>query len=362
MKPKQDMISARQLAALTVFSLLSIIATTAPQSAAVFAGPSGWLAPLFGILPVFGVVCLIQYMYKKRPNEPFDQIFYSVFGPVVGRFVLGLYALWCIILCFFSLRVFGERVVSSMFVQAGVSLLSVMLLGLCLWAIRGRLNALSRLTAICTGLVTVVLLFISLAALPDYDLNNLYPINPMEAPSIVGSGLTVLGTFGIIVYSQFLSSRVSDRQQTARRSMLPLLALMLSAMWLIVFTIGILGSSLATHMQNPFLIAVKNITGIEGSSRFESVIIALWTMPTFVFITLMSMVSLSLISSIVKLESTNYMAAPIVLLIYVGAASLARYAPDVLRIYRTYLQYGHYLFQYGFPLLLLGVGKLRKKF
>ncbi len=362
MKPKQDLISARQLACLTVFSLVSLIATTVPSRLADNAGPSAWLSPVFGVLPVLGIVFLLQYMYSKRPDEPLDQIFYAVLGQVFGRVVLCLYALWCLLQASFVYRFFGERIATDMFITGELPVLQVLLLGVCFWAVKGRVNILTRVAYIFAAMITMALLFVLAVSVKDIRMENLLPVNPLKTFDIARNGAVVTGYYGVIVYANFLSGRVTDRQLIGKKSVWPLMTGVILTVYFAVLTIGILGSGLASNMQNAFLSAVKNLSGFEGRSRFESIISALWTMPSFSFIALMCMVAIALLSSAVKLKGPTYLTGPIVFLIYATGSALVAYFGDAAEIYHTYVQYGNYMFQFGFPLLVLGVGKLRKKF
>ena len=359
--PQRDVITARQLTHTALFSAISLLAGVAPAVAAGAAGSAGWLAPLFGLPPVIGMAFLLQYMYRKRPDDPLDQIFYAVWGRIPGRAVLALYAAWCTLQASFSLRLYIERIQAGMFTRTGGALFAMMLLAICWWASIGRLNALTRASAVFFGLVALTLLVMLLLALPDYNLGNLLPVNPMRAQSIVLGGASVLGPFGVLIYANFLSGRVENRHLLGRHSLPALAVITLGCMLLFAFTIGILGAPLTARMQDPFLIAVKNISGTAGNARLEAFVIALWTMPTFVFISLMSMVALTLFASIGGTSGAKPMAGPLQLFIYVGALSLGVYAADVVRMYTSYVQVGHYVFQYGIPVLTLGLGKLRRK-
>ena len=359
---KQDVVTARQLNRMSLFSVVSILAGTAPAIAARTAGSAGWLSPLFGALPVLAVVFLLQYMFRRCPARALDQIFYAVWGAVPGRVILSLYVLWCVLQASFSLRLYVEHIHAGMFAQAGGAFFALMMLAVCYWASRGRLAVLVRAAAVLFGLVALVLLAILLLALPDYRVENLLPVNPLKAPSIAMSGAAVLGPFGVMVYAQFLSGRVSDRHQLGRSGVMPLTLAALGGVLLFVFTIGILGAPLTAVMQNPFLIAAKNISGIEGNARLDAFVTALWTMPTFVFISLMGMTALTLTGSVCKLDDAKNLAGPLQLLIYVGAMSLGAAAADVMAVGESYVQYGHYVFLVGIPLLTLGLGKLRREF
>ena len=359
---KQDVVSGRQLNRMALFSVVSILAGTAPAAAARIAGSAGWLAPLFGALPVLGAAFLLQYMFRRCPARSLDQIFYAVWGAVPGRIILTLYILWCVLQASFSLRLYVEHIQAGMFAQTGGAFFALMLLAVCYWASRNKLTVLVRTSAVLFGLVGLVLIAMLLLALPDYQAANLLPVNPLKAPSIALSGAAVLGPFGVLIYAQFLSGRVNDRERLGRTGILPLTVAALGGVALFVFTIGILGAPLTARMQNPFLIAAKNISGVEGNARLDAFVTALWTMPAFLFISLMSMTALTLTASVCKLDDPKSLAGPLQLLIYVGALSLGAAAADVMAVNESYVQYGHYVFLAGFPILTLALGKLRREF
>jgi len=358
---KKDMISAKQLSYMAMFSIWFTLMGTAPAVAARSAGSAGWLAPVLGALPVLLIVFLLQIMYRRHDERALDQIFTDIWGQIPGRILLALYALWCTLQASFTLRLYVENIQTGMFARSGGSFFALILLSVCYVALRGRLASLARASAVLFGLVALVLLTMLLLALPDIRTENLLPVNPLKAPSIALGATAALGPFGALIYVHFLSGQISDRRHLSRHSVLPLAAAALGGLVLFIFTIGILGAPLTAHMPNPLLIAVKNISGIQGNARLEGLITALWTMPAFVFITLMSMVALTLIAAVFRMKSAVPMAGPLMLLVYVGALSMGATAADVMRVNEGYVQYGHYVFQYGVPLLTLGLGFLRRK-
>ncbi|MDR3207712.1 MAG: spore germination protein [Oscillospiraceae bacterium] len=356
-----DAVSARQLSNAALFSALAALAGFAPAGTALAAGSAAWLSPLFALPPAVGVVFLLQYLCRRRPGEALDQIFYTVWGGVAGRGLLCLYALWCVLHACFALRDYTERIQAAMFPQAGAAFLALPLLALCFWAMKHQLRFLTRAAAVFLGLAAVALAAMVLLALGDIRPGHLLPVDPPKTLAAAGGGVALLGPLGATVYAAFLSGRVSDRYRLGAQSVRPLIVTALIASGLIAFTVGILGAPLTARLQNPFLTAVKNISGLEGGVRFESILTALWALPSFVFIALMGLVALTLLASVLKVDSAALLAGPVCLLIYAGSRGLAVYAGDAARLYQTWVPYGDVLLQYAVPVMTFGVGRLRIK-
>jgi hypothetical protein len=355
------MITARQLTALSLFSLL-------PQAGGLFAaltaeraGVAGWLAPLPAVLPALGALFLLQALYRRHPDAPLDRIVLSALGPVAGRAFLGLAALWCLLRGALVLRLHGARGVELLFPRTHPAGLMLLLLLVTLRAARGRLSVLSRAGVLCLLLVSVGLLLLWLPALPSARLMPFLPAEPADATRLLQGAWPLAALFGFAVLTNFLSGQVDDRTNTGRRSVPPLLLCAGATALLLLFSYQVFGAALAARMPEPFPAAAGSLSGPGGTARLAPFVLSLWSLCDFLHLALTSLTAMSLLGAVTGRTNLRPLAIPLHVLLFLGALVIPLGSTDLRALATVLLPWGDGLLAFGLPPLLYLADRLRRK-
>ena len=221
------------------------------------AGCGGWLCALAALVPLLLFAWMLEgILHRGRPGEGIGEITLRALGPVAGRVLLGVYALWFLLYSAFALRIGAERFIETVFPLSRPWPFVVTILATAVCGALGSTKALFRASEIFLPLLMLVLALVLVFAVPGLDVKNLLPVTAQELPGVARSGLTV---FGIGAAVLFFSA----------------------------FTIGILGAELTAKLNHPFFTMLRNVSLFHAVERFGALVIGLWVLPDFVLVSML---------------------------------------------------------------------------
>ena len=184
-------LTRRQYYALCTMVLLSPLLHLVPRKTTAEAGCGGWL--LFAWM-------LEGILHRGRPGEGIGEITLRALGPVAGRVLLGVYALWFLLYSAFALRIGAERFIETVFPLSRPWPFVVTILAMAVCGALGRTKALFRASEIFLPLLMLVLALVLVFAVPGLDVKNLLPVTAQELPGVARSGLTVFGIGAAVLF------------------------------------------------------------------------------------------------------------------------------------------------------------------
>ena len=109
-------LTRRQYYALCTMVLLSPLLHLVPRKTTAEAGCGGWLCALAALVPLLLFAWMLEgILHRGRPGEGIGEITLRALGPVAGRVLLGVYALWFLLYSAFALRIGAERFIEAVF-------------------------------------------------------------------------------------------------------------------------------------------------------------------------------------------------------------------------------------------------------
>ena len=109
-------LTRRQYYALCTMVLLSPLLHLVPRKTTAEAGCGGWLCALVALVPLLLFTWILEgILHRGRPGEGIGEITLRALGPVAGRVLLGVYALWFLLYSAFALRIGAERFIEAVF-------------------------------------------------------------------------------------------------------------------------------------------------------------------------------------------------------------------------------------------------------
>ena len=358
-------ITRRQLFTLAFVGLLSPMIRLLPKAAVEQAGSAAWLSPLAAVPGIVFLTWIASLMVKdSAPGEGLGEVFQRYLGRIAGKILAGLFGLWICLYAGFILRAGAERLLSTAYESGDKSFFILTVMAVVLLTVRGRLRALARAGALFFFLLLGTVFGVLIFALPQLRVENLLPVYGRDTGRIFLGGIPAADVLSPWVYLLFLYGYVQRRE--ARRSLLKdslrwqgleLLVVLL----LMVTTIGCFGEGFLMKLQSPFFTMIRDIRIFNIVERIESVVIAIWVITDYIFISGLLCAGTEALRGSLGLEKKT-------VLVYVGAAVALAFSFLAARSSFTFsgvsqrlIPLVNLIFLYGILPLICLIGKIRKK-
>ncbi|MFR7768155.1 MAG: GerAB/ArcD/ProY family transporter [Oscillospiraceae bacterium] len=282
-------LTRRQYYTLCTMALLSPLLHLVPRKTAAEAGCGGWLSGAAALVPLLLFAALLEGILRRgRPGEGIGEITLRALGPVAGRVLLGVYALWFLLYSAFALRIGAERFIEAVFPLSQPWPFVVTILAMAVCGALGEPKALFRAAEIFWPLLAGVLTLVLVFALPGLDVKNLLPVTAADAPGVARSALTVFGAgAAVLFFAAFTGGATPETPGRARCAMRWCVRTCVLVTLLSVFTIGNLGAGLTAQLNHPFFTLLRNISLFHAVERFGALVIGLWVLPDFVLVAML---------------------------------------------------------------------------
>ena len=154
-------LTRRQYYALCTMVLLSPLLHLVPRKTTAEAGCGGWLCALAALVPLLLFAWILEgILHRGRPGEGIGEITLRALGPVAGRVLLGVYALWFLLYSAFALRIGAERFIEAVFPLSRPWPFVVTILTMAVCGALGSTKALFRASEIFLPLLMLVLVLV----------------------------------------------------------------------------------------------------------------------------------------------------------------------------------------------------------
>jgi spore germination protein KB len=279
-----------------------------PRASILLGGKGAWLGVLPAGLVLVGLFFLVQSLCRQlRPGEGMAGLFLRVLGPVAGRAVLLVYALWFLFYTGFVLRSGAQRLTDTVYHQSSLDPFVLVMGALCLLVALGTLRAAARTAVMLRALLLGVLLAVFFLVIPNISVKNLLPLYFAETPGILLSAWPTLSVGAIGAYLSFLEGYV-ERPKSATRWMWPSLILFLFICGILCLqVVGTFGENLSGQMSYPFFTMVRDVSLFNLAQRFEAIVIVLWVLADFMLCTMLLRCAYEALRTIFRLDKTDGM-------------------------------------------------------
>lgn len=279
--------------------VFSPITRALPSAAAGSAGTSAWLAPLISFPAVLGFIAFLAAVKRRcAAGEGLGELTVRLAGARIGRAFGALSATWMTVYCGFILRSGAERLVSAVYANAHTAPFLVITAALCAVAACGELRWRARSAQMFFPLLALTLAAILVFSMPNVRIERIWPPDLTCPAGLGAAALQSLNVMLTSAYGAFLfGEAVFSRGDLRRAAVWAASAALISALMLLCI-LGILGPGLAASVQFPFFAMIRNISAFRLIDRTEPLVVALWLITDYVFVSmLMSSASAALGSS-----------------------------------------------------------------
>lgn len=361
MKTQNGTISVRQAVIIFILSTLSAAIRLFPSQSAGLGKEASWLAPIPAMLVLLLMQqVLLAFFRDNRVGDLGDAIRLSL-GGAVGRFLIVVYFLWLSLIYFLYIRYYAERLLSSIFPSADLRFFILPMMVLVWMAARGRIEAYARFCEFSLLLFTLVFCIFFILLIPSVKLSNLYPITGTDVIPVLKATYPILGVWSYFTAIFFLGDSIGDKEQLRKAGKKGIVYLTVMTSLMMFFVVGSLGYTVARRMPLPFFNATKLISIIPPLNRQEPLLLACWMASDFIVIVLFAKILMQLIKKLFSGKEGKYFSSPIALWGYIGSQFLSTDRFELERFSVSIALYGNILLLFLVPVLVLAVGKLRKK-
>lgn len=278
---RPDRLTARQAAALTFVSMLSPLIRQMPGHALASAGHAVWLSALLAVPLVLLYGALLERLLPA--GRGIAEALTEGLGALGGRAAVFVFSLWLGVYAGFVLRAGADRFVGAVYPGSPVWLFAAVTLALALLGASGRVLTLARFSELVIPLLGGVFLLVFAFALPQLEPENLFPVSRADIGGAVRGALPLADTLSLSAVFLFLRDR-TEPEGAARTRVRAILWLSLLGFLLCVYTVGAFGAELASELNHPFFVLIREIRVFELLERIEALVIAQWVIADFVLL------------------------------------------------------------------------------
>lgn len=361
-KHYKDTVTAQQLVVLAFTGLFSPLIWLLPHTASVTAGAVAVFSPFFAIVPLLflGAICL-SFAKHLREGEGLADLIFTCLGSAAGRIVCSVFLLWFIFYGAVNLRSSCERFLSTIFPGGTLWVFLPITLGISVIGAYGKVRSLAGSAQIFLRLILPVLALIFIFTLPKVDKYNLLGHTYKDIPPAALGGLAVANAISPAAYILFLAPKVKD-SKLKKRTVVSLVAMMLLVSFFIILTIiGNFGVTFTNTMQNPFFTMIRNISFFDVVERWEAVIVAMWVLTDFVFLSVLLSISKTLLTHLFPKGNSGIGLGIISAAVFILGMFIESSAFSFANIARTIAPAINAAMVFGLLPLVWLIGKLRKK-
>lgn len=358
-----DKVSVRQVIFLLLTMVFTISIRILPQVTASSAKQAAWVTPLTALPFLLLLIYIMSVFFRKKENTnlSFTNIIYKIVGGVFGRIIVFLYLVWIVILSALYVRYYGERLVSSIAPNTPNMFFIIFMLITVFVFLKKGIVLIARMNEVILYIIAITFLVLFIMSMPIINVKNLLPVSHLDALPILWGSYGILPAWTYLFYLFFFGDRISDKENLWKYGLRGSIFLTAVTVMLFIMTIGDLSHSVASRVPLPFFVAVRQISLFEFVERLEAVTVALWVFADFILISVFSYTALSIIKSLFNLKSVKHLSAPFLAFIFVLSMNIANTNFQLERFSKEIVMHANNIFQIGVPILLLIVGKLRKK-
>lgn len=322
---------------------------------------AAWLTPVVGLLFLIILILIVKRFITKYPNKSFADIMCDIMGKPLGKIIIVVYILWCIILLALYVRYFDERLLSTTYKVADIKLFPIILLVLVGVILRSGFVVIARMNKIIFPLLAIQFFLIIILMIPNIDINYITPISYLDIVPVFKGSLGVIGIWIYFFFLFMLSDKIITNKNFRKSVLFSTIFIFIATASLLIMLLGIFGSETLKQIPIPFLIATKNISKGGGFSGLESLFLSVWILADFISVTLFAYIIIRLLKSLFGLQ--NAMPLLSILLIFIFFLSLF-ITNEVFELHAFSEKLGlpmNAIMGFGVPVIVFFTGKARKK-
>jgi spore germination protein KB len=357
----REKISVRQAFILFILFTYSSSLRLFPAVAAKIGERAGWLTPIFAMLPFACLVYIIQALFKNDKEANLSDIIFKTLGKFFGTVLLTLYLIWMMVTVGIFVRYFAERFLSALLPNTPMNFFTVTILATVFYVLQGGIVYISRTAELLFLIFLAIFAVLFLFTIPSIEVINLFPVTHYDILPLIKSSYSCISIWGAFTFIFFFGDKINDKEHIKRFGMQSTVFLVVTTLMLLIQTIGVYGYSVIERVSMPYVFVVKSMSLLETIERIESVAVVSWLIVDFVAICLVLYVIVSIIKSLFSLSDEKSLLSPITIFAFIFSQYAAHNRFELEKFSSLISIPVSIIFGFVFPLIILIIGKIRKK-
>ena len=355
-------ISIRQVMILFFFTAISGITRLMTPDSKIFLSKSSWISPFISLLPILFLIFILNQIIKNNEEKSLSQIIETIFGKIIGKFILFIFLIHVLFFTSFFLRNFGEKFIFSIFPNVSILFFIIILLLFALFAVRKNIEFFARFAEFSFIIISIIFIIAFIIILFNIKPQNLYPVTYYDTADILKSSIPLISLWSLLTFSLFLGDNINyigTFKSTATKFLIITALFNLFAM---ISIIGIFNAETSENIPMPFFMIFKSIKSTGLIQSFETFFIILWAFTDFIMITHFMFIISKIFKTLFATndKNINLFMIPIAIIILVLSYYIGENIFEIEYFYTNILSYSSIALGYIFPFLILFVGKMRK--
>lgn len=362
MKTDNDKITYRQLMKVAAVCMYLPILRLIPTENVAYWGNGAYIAALAAALPSGLYIYFYSTFIKKRaPGQGLGDLIIRCVGSVPGKIICAVFLLWFVLYAGFTLRMSSERLVTTIFDDSNLTFISLITIAAVLPAATGKISSMCRTGEIFLLIIVGIMSLVLVMSLKDLKPEYFLPVENKGAWGFLRATTVVFDVITAIAYVGFLAGyAVKEKNELASTAKCG--GSMLLFMAAITFCcVGALSASLITEMQNPFFVMVRNISAFGVVERIESVVVAVWVLADFLFLSVLMRIVGVLAKTVTGLEIKNIFYYIVGIIVYLLSLAMGKDYFILAEVSKNWIPAVNLFMTVVLLLAVFLIGKARKK-
>ncbi|HEY8350227.1 MAG TPA: GerAB/ArcD/ProY family transporter [Clostridia bacterium] len=354
-------ISMRQAAFLFMTVTFTPAIRLIPGYATQKARQAAWLSPIFTAVLMVLLVQVWQVLYRKYKDKSLMDIYRDIAGPAAGTVILVFYLLWYMVLAALYIRYFAMRLLGAIYPNTDISIFIISMLVVVAYTLGFGMVTFARFNEVVLPFMMFVFFLLFIMMIPNFRTDFLTPVT---ARSILPAFEASMAPTGLVAYFSFIfifGDRINNKESISKIGLKLVVFQLVTQVMIIVSIICTFSFRIAQRTQLPYLTAVKQISVFNIFEKVESIVISIWVLSDFVIICFFIICALSVLKSFFKLSDIKPLINIYVVFIYFLAMLLAKNAFELERLSEEITLPVNIALGFVIPVLMLFIGKIRKK-
>jgi spore germination protein (amino acid permease) len=356
-----NQISIRQLMILFIVSTFSPSIRLFPAYGSKLGERAGWLAPIISSVAMFIIFAVLYSFFKNNNIANLSDIFDLSLGKAAGKALLVFYLVFILLLYFLYIRYYADRLLGTIFPNADIRAFVIPMLLLVYMSARGKLETLARFSEFSILIFIFIFLLFFILLIPTFKISNVIPITQYDILPAAKATYPILGIWGYVTLMFFLGDDVFNKNELKKYSKQVIYFLVILITLMMLFLVGTLGYETIMRMPIPFFNVTKVISAMETFDRLEAILLSVWLISDFVIISIFAIIIKNIGKKLFAASETKYSAAPVVLLGYVGCMFITTNRNEIYKLSNYILLASNIILCFVIPIIVLVIGKVRKK-
>ncbi len=359
--PDREKISLKQALFLFLTAVYTPAVRLAANYTAIEANHAGWLCPLASFPVLVILLWLIKSIYMKHKTASFSDLLNIILGKLAGKIVLMIYIVYITLLLALYVRYYAERLVTSTYPGIKIQLFMVVMLVMVAYILRKGIVIIARMNEIIIIFLTFVFFLLFIFLMPEIEINKLTPISYMDILPVMKGSLGITALWIYIFFIFIFSDRIMEKDKVMDKGLGISVFLLLVTLFLIISSIGSLGASIISRTPLSFYAAVRQVKAFGIFERLESILVTSWVISDFIIISVFTFIILEMVKGLFNLSHIKPLINIFILFIYVLSLYISKNIFELQTYSSAFAVPANIFFGFIFPLILLLIGKIRRK-